>query len=86
MNIDSITLLGVLAGAITSIGFIPQIIRGFRTKKLDDISYWMPMVLAGGMTLWFFYGILRSDVAIIVANAFGISCNILLLLLKKRYS
>jgi len=86
MNFDLVTLLGFAAGAVTSVGFIPQLIRGYRTKKLQDISYWMPFVLAGGMLLWLLYGIFRSDITIIVANSFGITCNILLLTMKKRYS
>jgi MtN3 and saliva related transmembrane protein len=86
MNYDVLTFLGFTAGAITSIGLIPQLIRGYRTKKLDDISYWMPMVLAGGMFLWLLYGILRNDIAIIVANSFGVLCNVLLILMKKWYS
>ncbi|PNX48853.1 MAG: hypothetical protein BV459_01455 [Thermoplasmata archaeon M11B2D] len=86
MNFDLFTLLGFSAGAVTSVGFIPQLIRGYRTKKLHDISYGMPMVLMSGMTLWLLYGILRNDIAIIVANSFGVFCNILLLLMKRRYS
>jgi MtN3 and saliva related transmembrane protein len=61
-------------------------VKGYTTKKLDDISYWMPLVLAGGMCLWLFYGILRQDIAIIAANIFGVCCNALLLLMKKWYS
>jgi MtN3 and saliva related transmembrane protein len=86
MNYDLITFLGFTAGAITSIGLIPQLIRGYRTKKLDDISYWMPFVLASGMFLWLLYGILRNDIAIIAANSFGVLCNILLIGMKKWYS
>ncbi|KYK21415.1 hypothetical protein AYK25_03465 [Thermoplasmatales archaeon SM1-50] len=86
MNFDLFTLLGFSAGAVTSVGFIPQLIRGYRTKKLHDISYWMPMVLMSGMALWLIYGVLRNDIAIIAANSFGVLCNILLLLMKKRYS
>ncbi|MBN1861729.1 MAG: SemiSWEET transporter [Candidatus Thermoplasmatota archaeon] len=86
MNFDLFTVLGFAAGAVTSVGFIPQLIRGYRTKKLDDISYWMPLVLLCGMSLWLLYGILREDIAIIIANSFGVSCNVLLLLMKKWYS
>jgi MtN3 and saliva related transmembrane protein len=86
MDFDVITLLGFAAGTVTSVGFIPQLIRGYRTKKLQDISYWMPLVLATGMLLWLLYGIFRSDIAIIVANSFGVSSNILLMTMKKWYS
>ena len=83
---DSLTLLGFAAGAVTSIGFIPQLVKGFRTKKLDDVSYWMPLVLACGMTLWLFYGIVRLDIAIIIANAIALFSNLLLVSMKKYYS
>jgi MtN3 and saliva related transmembrane protein len=86
MSVDSFTILGFAAGAITSVGFIPQLIRGYSTKRLDDISYWMPLVLACGMSLWLTYGILRNDLAIIIANAFGVACNFLLVAMKKWYS
>ena len=34
----AVEILGLTAGAVTSMGFIPQLIRGYRTKKLDDVS------------------------------------------------
>ena len=86
MSADLFTWLGVVAGAITSIGFIPQLFRGYKTKRLDDISYWMPIVLAFGLFLWLLYGFLRNDLAIIVANIFGVMCNFFLILMKKLYS
>jgi MtN3 and saliva related transmembrane protein len=85
MNIDPFTILGVLAGAVTSVGFIPQLVKGYRTKQLTDVSYGMPLFLAFGMSLWLAYGILRQDIAIIIANAFGVGCNLLLVLLKRKY-
>ena len=81
-----IEILGFIAGVITSIGFIPQLVRGFRTKKLEDVSYYMPIVLAIGMTLWLSYGILLGRIAIVVANSFGVSCSLILIIMKKKYS
>jgi uncharacterized protein with PQ loop repeat len=46
----------------------------------------MPLVIATGMMLWLTYGLLRNDIAIIVANAFGIGCNIFLIFMKKWYA
>ena len=85
MNVDLFTFLGFTAGAVTSVGFIPQLIKGYRTKKLNDISYWMPTVITFGMSLWLLYGIIRNDIAIIIANSFGVMCNVLLLIMKKHY-
>jgi MtN3 and saliva related transmembrane protein len=76
----------LIAGAITSMGFIPQLIRGYRTKKLEDVSYFMPIVLAVGMSMWFIYGYLSESLAIMVANAFACACSIILIIMKKKYS
>lgn len=81
-----IEIIGLTAAVITSIGFLPQVIRGYKTKKLDDISYLMPVVLAIGMTLWLIYGILLKAIAVIAANIFSTSCSIALIIMKKMYS
>lgn len=83
---DPIDLLGLMAGAITSLGFIPQLIRGYRTKKLDDVSYYMPLTLVVGMMLWLLYGIFVEKFPIIVANGFGICCCFTLMIMKRIYS
>ncbi|MEA3457994.1 MAG: SemiSWEET family transporter [Candidatus Thermoplasmatota archaeon] len=79
-------LFGLIAGAITSMGFVPQLIRGHRTKKLDDVSYYMPMILAVGMTLWFIYGVLIDSLAVMIANMFGVCCCLVLIAMKKAYA
>ena len=81
----SLELFGLIAGAITSFGFIPQLIKGYRKRKLEDISYYMPIVLSLGMTLWFTYGILIDSIAVMIANAFGVFCCIVLIVMKKIY-
>jgi len=86
MDSTSLELFGLLAGAVTSMGFIPQLVRGYKTKKLDDISYFMPIVLAFGMTLWFIYGLLQEALAVMVANVFGVGCCLILISMKKMYA
>ena len=80
-----ILLLGLIAGTITSSGFIPQLVKGYRTKKLEDVSYFMPLMLAFGTLMWLFYGIFQNDFAIIAANTFAVGCNISLILMKRYY-
>ena len=81
-----VEILGLIAGAVTSIGFIPQLIKGYKTKKLEDVSYYMPGILAIGMSLWFVYGIVIAALAVIIANSFGIFCCLALIFMKKKYS
>jgi MtN3 and saliva related transmembrane protein len=86
MDAILLELLGLIAGAVTSMGYLPQLYKGYKTKKLDDISYYMPAVLAIGMTLWLIYGIFLNALAIIIANIFGVFCSIFLILMKSHYS
>jgi len=86
MDSTTIEILGLIAGAITSIGYLPQIYKGYKTKKLNDVSYYMPGILALGMILWLIYGIILNAIAVIIANIFGVTCSLLLITLKKRYS
>jgi len=83
---DIVVVVGLIAGAVTSMGFIPQLIKAYRTKEMEDISYFMPLILALGMSLWFLYGILLHEFPIIIANGFGVSCCCVLLVLKRIYS
>ena len=85
MDTTILELFGLLAGAVTSMGFIPQLVRGYRTKKLDDVSYYMPVVLAIGMSMWLIYGIFKEAIAIVLANTFGIICCLSLIFMKKKY-
>lgn len=86
MDYTFIEIFGLAAGAITSISFIPQLFRGYKTKKLEDVSYYMFGILALGMSMWFIYGVLRNALAVMIANAFGIICSVAVIVMKKRYS
>ena len=86
MNSINLEILGLIAGAVTSMGYLPQIYKGYKTKKLEDVSYYMPAILAIGMTLWLIYGLFINAFAVIIANIFGIASSIFLILMKRRYS
>ena len=82
---DAWTYLGFVAGALTSTGYLPQIVKGLRTRRLQDVSILMPAVLGIGMLLWLIYGIAREDAAIIVANLVGASLTAALVAMKVTY-
>jgi len=65
---------------------VPQIRKSLKSKKTDDVSKWLIISLIGGLSLWIFYGILKGDIIIVVANAIGVSLNLFLLSLKWRYT
>jgi MtN3 and saliva related transmembrane protein len=81
-----LTLLGSVASALVSASFIPQIIKGYKTKHLADVSYLLMIMISIGMSLWIVYGIEKQDLVIIGANITTIALNMILLGLKVRYT
>jgi MtN3 and saliva related transmembrane protein len=78
-------IVGIFAAVCTTIGFIPQIVKGIRTKRLDDVSPAMYILLMFGVSLWISYGIHLGDMIIIVANSAAVSFSALILILRYKY-
>jgi MtN3 and saliva related transmembrane protein len=78
--------IGMVATLFTRYSSIPQIIKGFKTKKMEDVSFWLIFHLTVGLALWVVYGIFIDDFVIIWANAVGVASNIILIVLKVKYS
>ena len=75
-------IFGLIAATLTSTGFIPQIIRGFKTRKLDDVSTVMLLVIIIGTACWTIYGLYIKDWIVVVANTFTCATVVLLLIMK----
>ncbi len=75
----------MLAGSLTTISFIPQVVRIWRTKKADDISTSMFVIFMAGVALWLGYGILLKAWPVIAANAITLALAMVILILKFRY-
>lgn len=82
----ALTVLGLVAGALTSFSFAFQVWRSWRTKSVKDVSAGMYIVFATGVILWLTYGLLRHDAALIVWNALTLVLVALILTLKFRYA
>ncbi len=66
-------------------GWVPQIIKGYRTKKLDDVSKYLMILISGGAVLWAIYGIEKNDPYIIGVNVAAIVLTMIVLGMKFRY-
>lgn len=78
--------IGWLAAFLTSTTFIPQIIKGFRTRKLNDLSLLMLLTTFSGISLWLIYGLVVKDTIIIVANIVTLTSVSTLIIMKYYYS
>jgi MtN3 and saliva related transmembrane protein len=77
-----VTLIGLVAGALTTISFLPQAIRIWRTRSAKDISYAAVICFTVGISLWLWYGLLLHNVPIVLWNAVTLALNISILGLK----
>ena len=81
----SLGILATVAGIMILSGWVPQIIKGYKTKKLDDISKYLMIFVAGGAFLWIIYGIEKDDPYIIGLNVAAIVLTMIVLTMKFRY-
>ena len=77
-------ILGFTAAICTTIAFIPQAVKVYRTKHTKDISLGMFSLLNLGFVLWLIYGIILNSYPIILANAVTIIFAVYILITKIR--
>lgn len=85
MNDAAWYALGALAAALTSFGFVPQVLKMWRTKSVRDVSPFTIAQLSVGVTLWAIYGAHLLNWVIIAANLVALSIFILALALYFRF-
>ncbi|MDC0171123.1 SemiSWEET family transporter [Candidatus Nitrosopelagicus sp.] len=85
--LDEITLgvVAILAGFFILIGWVPQIIQGYKTKKLEDVSKYLVISIFVGAALWLIYGIEIDDVYIIGVNVAAMFLTMTVLIMKLKY-
>ena len=57
----SLGILATVAGIIILAGWVPQIIKGYRTKMLKDVSKYLMILITVGAFLWILYGVEKDD-------------------------
>jgi MtN3 and saliva related transmembrane protein len=82
---DSVTLIGSVAAICTTISFVPQVIKVYRTKETRDLSLLMYAVFSVGVFLWFCYGIMIKSMPIVIANFVTLTFSLFILAMKVKY-
>ncbi len=81
---DIVNITGSLAGGLTTIAFIPQVVRTWKTRSAEDISLFMFLLFSCGVLLWLIYGILLHALPIILANGITLALSTSILAMKIR--
>jgi len=83
--VTGVTLLGMIAGALTTVAFLPQVLRTWRTRSTADISLVMFLIYVTGIALWLIYGLMLKDIPLITSNAVTLVFSGTILGLKLKH-
>jgi len=80
------TIVGIIAGVLTAISLLPQLIKLIKEKKGDGISVVMLITLLAGLGTWVYYGCLKKDWPIIATNSFSFLINLAIIGCRVLFS
>ena len=78
-------LIGLMGGTLTTISFVPQVLRVWKTRSARDLSFTMFLLFAIGVLLWLIYGIILGEWPVILANSVTLVFAIIILIFKIKY-
>ena len=87
MELNEITMgiIGTVAGILILSGWVPQIVRGYKTKRLNDVSPYLMILIFAGAVLWLIYGMALDDVYIMGVNLAAMVLTMIVLSMKLKY-
>jgi len=83
--IDFYEIIGLAAALCTTIAFVPQVYKTWKSKSADSLSLPMYVLFFIGIILWLVYGIHLNSLAIILANSITSVLTLSLIVFKLRY-
>jgi MtN3 and saliva related transmembrane protein len=78
-------MLGYAAGFLTTIAFIPQVLKIWRSKSAQDVSFAAFAAFTLGVVLWLLYGIAKQEPPIIIWNSVTLVLAVAILAMKAKY-
>lgn len=78
-------VIGIIAGTLSTISFLPQLVKIFKTKNAKDLSLITFSIFSLGVLLWLVYGILIREIPIIIANGLTLIFVLAIVVMKIRY-
>lgn len=80
-----VDVLGYTAGLLTTLTFLPQVVKTVKEKSAKDVSLNMFLIAAANQILWIIYGILKADFVIILTNVLILVLSVTMIVLKLRF-
>lgn len=78
-------MIGTIAGILTTLAFVPQVIKVIKTKDTSSLSLGMYSMQVVGIFLWLIHGFVIHDMALLVANLVTFCLALIILIYKLKY-
>lgn len=75
-------LIGIAAGTLTTVSFVPQVIKTWRSRSTADISFTMFLLFSAGVALWLYYGVVIHSLPVILSNVVTLALSSSIILMK----
>tara|TARA_B100000900_G_scaffold412228_1_gene433579 strand:+ start:408 stop:671 length:264 start_codon:yes stop_codon:yes gene_type:complete len=85
MNSINVDFYGYIAAFLTTLAFLPQLIKTINTRKAEDVSLITLIMFITGVISWIIYGYKISSIPILTANIITLILNLLILIFKIRF-
>jgi MtN3 and saliva related transmembrane protein len=82
--LDPVSTLGFVAGILTTIAFVPQLVKARKSRSTKDLSLPMFLMLTTGVLFWLLYGVAIRSLPVITANGVTLVLAAWILVLKLR--
>ena len=82
----NVEFFGYFAAILTTLAFLPQLIKTLKTKKAEDVSLITLIMFLTGVLSWIIYGYRIASTPILLANLITFLLNLLILIFKITFS
>ena len=82
---NNVDLIGHLGSVLTSITFIPQVYRTWKTKQVEGLSLTMMGIVLASTVVWLAYGLMANLLPVIICNSIVFTLSLILIILKLKY-
>ena len=82
---NAVDILGYSAGFITTLTFLPQVLKTYKEKSAKDVSLNMFLIAAVNEVMWIVYGALKNDMVIILTNVVVLAMSLTMIFFKMKY-
>ena len=77
--------VGLVAGFVTTVAFVPQVWKIWKSKSAKDVSLRTYLAFSTGVALWLVYGVMKQEPPIIIWNAITLVLSVAIVAMKLRF-